>query len=464
MANRKSVLVTLCIVLIALYFATQSYAAVCATNTINITVNNVPSHLSNADVPLSFNGTNVYTGNGNLRFHHPTTPGNNALILALSQTVAAGSTLTLSYEVDNAAGDNPQNAVTNLIAAGYGPSYWDRDNNGIFNAADFDVNGNGSITLGSGDYSTMGFVVKLYSGNPGNPVGSGAGTLVYTGYTPVKLMAAVTYTHTLSIPAAFNYITIESTPDGVGSDPRLNEIQLNGAVNTGPVAFNQTTCMELTKTANTSGLASPPLVGNVINYSLQVAATTGVPLSAITVSDPLGTVICPSSGNNTIASIAGNSSVTCSLAYPLTQVDLDGNGGGDGDIDNTATASTSTSSGPLSESKSLAVPITILPRLSISKLANTGGPVNAGNVITYTFTVANTGNVTISNVQVTDIHNGNGVPPVPASETLFIDGGTAGDSTDTISNDANWSVLRPSDTIRFQGSYAVIQADIDNLQ
>jgi uncharacterized repeat protein (TIGR01451 family) len=277
-------------------------------------------------------------------------------------------------------------------------------------------------------------------------------------------MASTTYSHTFSIPSAFNYITIESTPDNGGSDPRLNEIQLNGAVNTGAVAFTQQACMQLTKTANTSGLASPPQAGNIIAYSLTVAATTGVPVTNVTVTDPLGTVICPVSGNNTIASVPGLSSVTCTLSYPLTQSVLDSNGGGDGDIDNTATASAALPGGTVSESRSVAVPITILPRLAVTKSANTSGPVNAGDIITYRFDVANTGNVTIGNVQVADSTNATGTPPLPGNEAVLVDGSTAGDSTDAVPNNAIWSALAPGDTIRFQGNYAVTQSDIDLRQ
>ena len=101
--------------------------------------------------------------------------------------------------------------------------------------------------------------------------------------------------------------------------------------------------------------------------------------------------------------------------------------------------------------------------MTIDKVANTSGPVNVGNMISYTYTVTNTGNVTINNVSISDVHNGYGTDPVAWSEVLLTDSGTIGDSTDTSVNGV-WNTLAPGDIIRFSASYNVVQADIDYLQ
>ena len=103
------------------------------------------------------------------------------------------------------------------------------------------------------------------------------------------------------------------------------------------------------------------------------------------------------------------------------------------------------------------------PQMTITKVANTAGPVNVGYTIGYTYRVTNTGNTTVNNVTIGDVHGGFGIDPIPGGETLFNDAAPLGNSTDAASN-GSWNVLAPGDTIQFTSSYVVVQADIDNLQ
>ncbi len=109
------------------------------------------------------------------------------------------------------------------------------------------------------------------------------------------------------------------------------------------------------------------------------------------------------------------------------------------------------------------VDVASAPSLSMTKVADDTEFVTVGQVITYTYTVTNDGNVVIRGVAVGDTHNAAGAAPTPTNETLLTDGGTAGDSTDA-GVDGSWDVLAPGDTITFTGTYTVQQADIDNLQ
>jgi large repetitive protein len=197
-----------------------------------------------------------------------------------------------------------------------------------------------------------------------------------------------------------------------------------------------------------------------------LVTNTGValPITGITVTDTLGTPVCVTSGNATIASLAAGASEPCTFTYVATQVDFDGNGGGDGDIDNSASASGTVGGQPTSAIGATSVALILNPQLTIVKSANTAGPAAVNDVITYTYAVTNTGNLTISGVTIADVHNGYGTLPVPAGETLSLDAAPLGDSTDATAGNSVWSVLAPGDKVTFTATYTVTQTDVDLLQ
>jgi uncharacterized repeat protein (TIGR01451 family) len=92
------------------------------------------------------------------------------------------------------------------------------------------------------------------------------------------------------------------------------------------------------------------------------------------------------------------------------------------------------------------VTLTPSPQLTIDKSADTAGPLTVGQMVNYTYLVTNTGNVTISSVNVSETaFNGNGAPvpnPTPGGPTT----------------------LAPGGSVVFSASYAVTQTDIDQLQ
>jgi large repetitive protein len=108
--------------------------------------------------------------------------------------------------------------------------------------------------------------------------------------------------------------------------------------------------------------------------------------------------------------------------------------------------------------------ITRNANITIAKSANTVGPVNSNDVITYFYIVTNDGNVTVSDISIDVGHTGHGTPPVPSAETLLTDIAPTGDSTDAASNNMLWSNLAPGDSIRFSANYIVTQADVDLQQ
>jgi uncharacterized repeat protein (TIGR01451 family) len=102
---------------------------------------------------------------------------------------------------------------------------------------------------------------------------------------------------------------------------------------------------------------------------------------------------------------------------------------------------------------------------------NGNGLVDAGDQIVYSYAVQNAGNVTLSDVNVNDVHDGTGAALAfltPASVTT--DNGSAGagtvnDSTDNnANNDGDWDRLGPNDFITFTSQpYTVVAGDLAAL-
>jgi uncharacterized repeat protein (TIGR01451 family) len=154
--------------------------------------------------------------------------------------------------------------------------------------------------------------------------------------------------------------------------------------------------------AGAAGIADE--AGDVIAYQITATNTGNVTLTNVTVVDALlGTLSCTPTQP---ATLAPGASMVCTGSYTVTQADLDGNGGGDGDIDNTATAD-SDQTAPTSDSA--AVPLSGQPSLTIEKATNgedadaaPGPSIPVGQAVNWTYVVTNTGNVTLTNVTVTD--------------------------------------------------------------
>ena len=216
--------------------------------------------------------------------------------------------------------------------------------------------------------------------------------------------------------------------------------------------------------------------GDSISWAVVVNNTGNVTIESITVADAAVSLVCAPQTDNTIPTLAPGGSITCTGTSTVLQADIDANGGGDGDIDNVANVSGATLPGaPVSVSASANVPVVLLPSMSVVKTAYLGGlplslggagttPVPAnqvpGTVITYVYVVTNTGNSTITNVTMSDAHDGLGAAVVPGSEAGIT---TTAGSTDAAVN-GSWDALRPGDVIAFSANYTLTQDDVDQRQ
>ncbi len=147
--------------------------------------------------------------------------------------------------------------------------------------------------------------------------------------------------------------------------------------------------------------------------------------------------------------------------YVVQPGDLTATTSADGDIDSTATATGTYQPGPgaqtVSSNSSTAVPLQIAPSLLIAKTADDDTEVTAGQLITYTYTVTNNGNVPISNVALADTHNGVAGALTPAFQSFTTNTGST--NTGNVVN-----VLQPGDIAVYTATYTVTQADVDTRQ
>ncbi|WP_207422098.1 DUF7507 domain-containing protein [Desertivirga brevis] len=158
-------------------------------------------------------------------------------------------------------------------------------------------------------------------------------------------------------------------------------------------------------------------VGSVITYEIEIKNSGNVTLSPVMVED----LKAPISSGGTIASLAVGATSVITTTYTITQADIDA-----GKISNVAVAtgtppvgtpvvqpSDSDLSTPGTEPTDITIDPT--PSLSVTKEITGKGPYILGSSINYIIKVTNTGNVTLTNVTVTDPNAAISSPSVIAS-------------------------------------------------
>ncbi|WP_207533892.1 DUF7507 domain-containing protein [Desertivirga arenae] len=158
-------------------------------------------------------------------------------------------------------------------------------------------------------------------------------------------------------------------------------------------------------------------LGSVITYEIEIKNTGNVTLSPVKVED----LKAPISSGGTIASLAVGATSVITTTYTITQADIDA-----GKISNVAVATGTPPVGPpvvqpsdsdLSTPATEPTDITIdpTPSISVTKEITGKGPYILGSSINYLIKVTNTGNVTLTNVTVTDPNAAISSPGVIAS-------------------------------------------------
>ncbi len=135
----------------------------------------------------------------------------------------------------------------------------------------------------------------------------------------------------------------------------------------------------------------------------------------------------------------------------MSQLDLN-----NGSVSDTSTANGTGPSGAVSgNSNEVTVPAVQTNTISVVKASPTVNYSAVGNTISYTYTVTNTGNTTLSNVSVTD----NPLSPATGSSTPQCQNLTS--PSDPCSG-ATVASLAPSQVAHFTATYAVSQLDLNN--
>jgi len=203
--------------------------------------------------------------------------------------------------------------------------------------------------------------------------------------------------------------------------------------------FGSSPSLSLVKSINSG---SPyAAVGDSVSYGYEVTNTGNVPLAGpVTVDDDKTSVACP--GLNTVGNGDGNldvgETVICTASYSIVQADIDA-----GAVTNTAGAS---ADGTISSPDSATANALQNAGLAVTKTQTSGeNPVKNPGALGYEIELANTGNVTLTDIVILDTLPDN--TPGTVNGPLFDAGGIG--------------VLDVGETWAFTSSYPVTRADIE---
>ncbi|NET79487.1 hypothetical protein [Okeania sp. SIO1F9] len=245
--------------------------------------------------------------------------------------------------------------------------------------------------------------------------------------------------------------TVINTADAIGNNGASggNFEELTDS-DTATVNVEGTPAIGVTKTADVTSVNAAE---QVITYTYTVSNDGDVPLTGITLSDDNFTPADISDDFHPTLTDDGNGdeildvdeSWTYTATYTVTQADLD-----DGsDLVNVATADSNETEEKTDDAK---VDVLQQPNLAVIKTADITEVQVAGTDITYTYTVTNTGNQTLTNVTVMD-------------DNFTPDDGDAtnGDETlDDIPIALSSTTLAPGETTTGSYTYTVTQEDINS--
>ncbi|HUC04875.1 MAG TPA: hypothetical protein VL961_05725, partial [Acidimicrobiales bacterium] len=408
------------------------------------------TNLSDYDTSYSCVDTNtdttVSSGTGttfSLPFPSPGSSGSPDLDCSFDETpLAAAPQLTLGAALSGARlSDTDQFTVAVHTGSASGPV--------VSSTADSTTTGTGStVTAGTGT----------------------TGTYTATSGTTYYLTEAAAGTTDLSQYAA----TIGCT-DANDVQPGLPSVaDFGGSFSLTPVGGADISCTVTNSAAPQAGIsidnaaipAAVSEVGDTITHTYTVDNTGNVTLNSVSVEDTQSAPAGPLTAGpdctgltNPTDTCSGNSitlapgqSATFSATYTVTQPDLDA-----GSVNDSATATgtpTGSTTPIVSDPSGATVPVTQNPDLALTTTVGPSSFSTVGQALTDTFTVENTGNVTLSSV---GVDNTQSAPAGPLTTGPTCTGLTS--PVDTCSGNA--VTLAPGQSATFSATYMVTQADLD---
>ena len=217
---------------------------------------------------------------------------------------------------------------------------------------------------------------------------------------------------------------VADTATATGTDNQGNKSAASNPSTATVLAVTGNASVSISKSATVSPTDDQNAVnvGDTIQYSYKVTNTGNITLTSVAVNDPsAGNVTCPVPAG---AGLAPGAFETCTADNPYAVVQSDVDAGG---VTDSATGTGVDTQGAQSEPSSastVTVPaVAAAPSVSLTKTATVDpatdqNAVQVGDRISYSYTVTNTGNVTLTSVAVSDPSAGNVTCPTPPAPGL----------------------------------------------
>lgn len=293
----------------------------------------------------------------------------------------------------------------------------------------FDVQNTGNVTIDSLVVNDTG---PTFGGNAGTGSWSGVTCPVTTLLPMQSTTCSATYTLSqadIDAAIAAGPGSVANTAEAEGQDPDNNPVTSDTDDDTSSITPAPEVQILKVADAPTIILGSDLALtdpGDTIDFTITVENTGNTTLSNVLVSDSITTVTCPATASpsgavftnagDATSILAVGDSVECTATYVIQQSDINA-----GQVLNTATVNSTDPSGdPVDDIVDETSPFTQKTSIALTKTASVlPAPPSVGDVVTYTFTLENTGNVTLTGAQVNDPQCE--TPPGPLTATNGLD-------------------------------------------